>query len=194
MKESHHYKTIQWKAPDMTFQKIGFLLAFWLLLATVVTPVSAQEKTLKIGVVRMNDVLNESKAGKRTKEILVASKDQKEKELKSKEDQLKKLRSELEANILLSQEARAAKENELRTKLEEMRKELQKAQQELQVKERKMTQDIYKELKVVIKKLAETEKYDFVIDETAAQVIMFSKFGFEDITSKVLTEYNKMTR
>ena len=178
----------------MSNRLIGGLLALGLFALPFADMAMAQGANIRVGIVRMNEVLNRSEAGKRSKGILLASKEQKENELKAKEEQLKKLRSELEANIMLSKEAREAKENELRQKLGELRKELQEAQIGLQTKERKLTEDIYKELKTVIQKIAEKEKYDFVIDESAAQVIVFSKYEFEDITDKVLASYNKLNQ
>jgi len=95
---------------------------------------------------------------------------------------------------MLSPEARSKKEEELRAKMQDMRKELQEAQMDLQSRERKLTETIFGELKTVIQLIAKEEKYDFIIDEGAAQVILFSKFNFIDITEKVIKRYNALNK
>ncbi len=89
---------------------------------------AAEDKPLKVGVVDLNRALNDSDAGKRSKKILLHSRDQKESELKTKEESLKKLAEEVRNNIMLTEDARAVKEKEDRERRAALRKEKLKAQ------------------------------------------------------------------
>jgi outer membrane protein len=174
-----------------------FLTAVLVLLAMVATPAgskAAGPENLKIGVVDMNKALNESAAGARSKNILLTAKNQKENELKAKEQELIKLRSELQTNIMLTAEAKARKEQEMQDREQSLRREVQKAQQELQSQERKLTESIFLELKTVLDQVAKEGRFDLVLEQNASQVILYHKAPFIDITDKVIEEYNKFQK
>lgn len=163
-----------------------FLLSGW------AAPAGAQGlEGLKIGVVNVNEALNRSAAGQRSKNILLSSKSQLEEDLKAKEDALKKKQLELKNNIMLSDEARSTREQELRQQEQQLRRDVQEAQRELQDRERKLTESIFVELRTVIETIAKEEQYDLVLEQGAANVVLFSRNKFEDLTDKVIERYNK---
>lgn len=147
---------------------------------------------LKIGVINLNRALNESAAGERSKKILLSAKSQKENELRAKEEELKKLREEMQGNIMLTKEARDRKEQDLRERERQLRREVQKAQQELQEQERKLTESIFVELRTVMETYAKDKGFDLILEENASQVILFHKVPFIDITDDVIERYNKL--
>jgi outer membrane protein len=163
------------------------------LLLAVPAPAKGLEG-LKIGVVNINQALNQSAAGERSKGILLASKSQLENELKAKEQALKKKHEELQNNIMLTKEARDAKERELRDQEQQLRKDVQDAQRELQEKEHKLTESIFIELRTVIEAIAKEENYDLVLEQNAASVILFSRAKFDDLTEKVIERYNQFNK
>ena len=171
----------------------------WLLLLVLflgMAPLIAQSaglEQLKVGVVDINRALNQSMAGDRSKKLLLATRDQKENELKGKEQALKKLSDELQNSLMMTESARREKEQELRDKETALRMDVQRAQQELQEKERKMTETIFGELKMVVEALAKEGKYDLVLEQGASQVILFHVGVFTDLTDQVIARYNKMT-
>ena len=146
---------------------------------------------LKIAVVNVNEALNRSAAGERSKSILLTSKSQLETELKEKEDALRRKLEALEKNIMLSDQARTTRQRELREEERALRQEVQNAQRELQGRERKLTESIFIELRTVIDAIAKEEKFDLVLEQNAAGVILFSKVRFHDITDQVIERYNK---
>jgi len=148
---------------------------------------------LKIGIVDINRALNQSTAGERSKKLLLATRDQKENELKNKEQVLKKLSEELQNSLMLSETTRKDKEQELREKEMELRQDVQKAQSELQDKERKMTESIFNELKIVVAALAKEGKYDLILEQGASQVILFHSGTFTDLTDQVIARFNKLS-
>ena len=180
--------------PGMPLRRPVTLLLAALCAVLLVAPLSAKGlEGLKIGVVNVNQALNESSAGERSKNILLASKSQLESELKSKEDELKKKRDELQNSLMLTKEARDARERELREQERQLRKDVQDAQRELQDKERKLTESIFVELRTVIDAIAKEGQYDLIVEQNAANVILYSKTRFEDLTDKVIERYNKFS-
>jgi Skp family chaperone for outer membrane proteins len=152
---------------------------------------SAAEQ-LKLGIVRLNKALNSSSAGQRSKKILLAAKSQKESELKAQEQELKQLQKDLESNIMLSDEAKAKRRNELRQRQRELRTAVQKAQRELQTQERELTKSVLAELKTIVEAISKEDGFDLVFEQAASQVILYSRFKMIDITDKVISRYNKI--
>jgi outer membrane protein len=180
------------KRPYPATHAILLLLPILLALATAPGAATAQGiANLKVGVVNLNAALNRSAAGERSKGILLASKGQLENQLKAREEALKNKREALKNNIMLTEGARAQREEELRGEELDLRREVQKAQQELQDRERKLTESIFIELKTVIEQIAQEEKFDLILEQNASQVILFSSAKFEDVTEKVIERYNK---
>lgn len=149
---------------------------------------------LKIGVVDLNKALNESEKGKSSKKTLLDFQERKKTELKAKENVLKELQQELQTNMMLSNEARASKEQTLRAKEAELRRDVQTAQKELQKRERALTEGIYKDLKAVLEKMGKAEKFDLILESNAAKVILFNSVPFIDLTQKLIGIYNKQKK
>ena len=164
------------------------------LLTCVFADVSAAQAppkgTFKIAIVDMNSALNNSEAGKRGKKILLADKDQMEDALKAQEADLKQKIDDLKNNLLLNEQARNARETELRELDRKLRDAVQKAQKDLQEKERRYTEVIFSEIKTVIGLVARDDKFDFVLEKSASQVILFTEMQMTDITEKVIAKYN----
>lgn len=160
-------------------------------------PARAQEQDggrglegLKIGVVHLNRALNQSAAGERSKQVLRAARDQMEANLKAKERELKSLREELEQNMMLTEEARSQRQQQLRQREQELRQEVQQAQNELQDRERKLTESIFVELRTIIERIGEERNFDLVLEQNAAQVVLFSTAPLRDITDEVIERYD----
>ena len=149
---------------------------------------------VKIGVVDFQKVLNLSEAGKRSKKILFASKEQKENELKSVGEQLKKENEALKNNILLTDAAKAKKQNDLRGRERQWRNEFKAAERDLQRKQLKASESIFTEVQTVINLIAKEGKFDFVIEKSTARAILFSRGKMEDITDAVIKRYNDISR
>lgn len=176
--------------------RLRTLLCLAALLACCAAGVPAAQESakvnLKIAVVDMNSALNNSEAGKRSKKILLTDKDQMEDALKAQEADLRQKNDDLKNNLLLNEQARTARENDLRELEKKLREAVQKAQKDLQEKERRYTEAIFSEMKTVIGLVAREEKFDLVLERSASQVILFSDFQMTDITEKVIARYNNI--
>ena len=152
------------------------------------SPVFAME----IGVVDLNEALNQSEAGIRSKNILERRGRQKQQEFKLEESELRKLADDLRNNPLLTSKAKASKEKELIARQQQLREQVRKVEQEMRAEERRLTEIIFQELKTVIRSIAIKEKSDLVLEKNAAQIILYMKQDTTDMTQKVIDAYNSL--
>ncbi len=161
-----------------------FLLAFF----CTISPAFA----LEIGVVDLNEALNRSEAGIRSKNVLERRGRQKQQEFKLEELELRKLAKDLRNNPLLTAKAKADKEQELILRQQKLREKVRTVEQEMRLEERRLTEVIFLELKTVIRSISIKEKLDFVLEKNAAQIILYMKEDTTDLTQKVIDAYNAL--
>ena len=147
---------------------------------------------MEIGVVDLNEALNQSEAGIRSKNILERRGRQKQQEFKLEESELRKLADDLRNNPLLTSKAKASKEKELIARQQQLREQVRKVEQEMRAEERRLTEIIFQELKTVIRSIAIKEKSDLVLEKNAAQIILYMKQDTTDMTQKVIDAYNSL--
>lgn len=149
-------------------------------------------KDLSIGLVDLNRALNESEEGIRSKNLLEAESQQKESEIRLQENELRSEIEKYQNNVLLSQDAKAKKEQELIAKEQLLRQRIEQLDLELRTKERQMTETIFNELKTVIRTVSLQGDYDLVLEKNAAEIILFMKMDTVDVTQKVIDHYNSL--
>jgi len=147
---------------------------------------------IEIGVVDLNEALNQSEAGIRSKNILERRGRQKQQEFKLEESELRKLAADLRNNPLLTSKAKASKEKELIARQQQLREQVRKVEQEMRAEERRLTEVIFQELKTVIRSISIKEKLDLVLEKNAAQIILYMKQDTTDMTQKVIDAYNSL--
>ena len=152
----------------------------------LISPVYA----LEIGVVDLNEALNKSEAGIRSKNILERRGRQKQQEFKLEESELRKIADDLRNNPLLTAKAKASKEKELLARQQQLREQARKVEKEMRLEERRLTEAIFQELKTVIRSISIKEKLDLVLEKNAAQIILYMKQDTTDMTQKVIDAYN----
>lgn len=149
---------------------------------------------MKVGVVDFQKVLNLSEAGKRSRKILLASKEQKASELKAVGENLKKEAEDLRNNILLTDAAKKKKRQDLRTKEKKWRDTFKAAERELQTKQIKASESIFSEVQTVINLIAKEDNFDFIIEQQTARSILYSRAKFQDITDKLIKRYDSLSK
>ena len=150
--------------------------------------------SIEIGVVDLNEALNQSESGIRSKNILERRGRQKQQEFKLEESELRKLADELRNNPLLAPKAKDEKQQELINRQQQMREKVRAFEQEMRLEERRLSEAIFKELKTVIRSISINEKLDLVLEKNAAQVILYMKEDTTDLTQKVIDEYNALKK
>ena len=150
--------------------------------------------SIEIGVVDMNEALNQSEPGIRSKNILERRGRQKQQEFKLEESELREIANDLRNNPLLAPKAKEEKQQELITRQQQLREKVRVFEQEIRLEERRLSEAIFKELKTVIRSISINEKLDLVLEKNAAQVILYMKEDTTEITQKVIDEYNALKK
>jgi len=161
------------------------LLGFFLYLPSIVY-------SIEIGIVDLNEALNQSEQGIRSRNILERRGRQKQQEFKLEESEIRKLAEDLRNNPLLTPKAKTNKEKEVISRQQNLREQVRKFEQEMRLEERRFTENIFREIKTVIRKISIKEKLDFVLEKNASQIILYMKQETRDITQKVIDAYNSL--
>ncbi len=147
-------------------------------------------KDLKIGIVDIQEVMEESNPGKTALKELKTSFDEMKAELDAYKEDVLKLRQEIQKqSLVLSQEAQIDKETEFKQKAREFESLQQSYQKKMGVKERKLTQPILEELKEVIDAYGKKYKFTLILDKKNSGAVYHDTSV--DITGKVIEELNK---
>ncbi len=147
-------------------------------------------KELKIGVVDLQQVVRSSEAGKEALTRLQKKFDTLRQQLQAKEEELKKFKEDIEKKApLLSIEARQEKERLYQKMLREYQAQREDAQYEMRQAEQKALKPILKDLEQVVKKMAEKEKYDLIIEKNMPGVYWASPSI--DLTDHIVELYNQ---
>ena len=154
----------------------------------------SQAFSIEIGVVDLNEALNQSESGIRSKNILERRGRQKQQEFKLEESELRKIAGDLRNTPLLAPKAKADKQQELITRQQQLREKVRAFEQEMRLEERRLSEAIFKELKTVIRSISINQKLDLVLEKNAAQVILYMKEDTTDLTQKVIDDYNTLKK
>lgn len=164
----------------------SFISLIVLLLSLVALPVFAADS--KLGNVDMQKILMLSDAGKDAKEQLAIKAAKYEAEKNLKEEDLKKLKGELEKqSVLLSESARVAKEKDYQQKLKEYQRFLKDAQDDLQAKNDEYTNKIVDEIVKVVQEYGRKNGYTYIFVKNESMIFMDDKV---DVTDELLKQFN----
>jgi outer membrane protein len=163
-----------------------FVASLLLLLSLTALPVAAAE--VKLGTVDMQKILLQSDAGKDAKEQLAVRAAKYEAEKNVKEEELKKLKGELEKqSVLLSESARGAKEKDYQQKLKEYQRFLKDAQDDLQAKNDEYTNKIVDEIVKVVQEYGKKSGFTFIFVKNESMIFMDDRI---DLTDELLKQFN----
>jgi len=162
-------------------------LAAALCLALVAPRVSRAE--LKIGFVSLQQAVNEVDEGKSAKAALKKEFDQKQKLLDDKQNELKKMKEDLDKqSVVMSDETKREKQAEFDRKLMETQGIFVQMQKELSEREREIMKGIFDKMEVVIREIAAAEGFNFVFEQQNAGLIVAPKEA--DLTNELIRRYN----
>jgi outer membrane protein len=150
----------------------------------------AADKADKIGFINLQQIMQDSNAGKKAAGDFKKYYEKKTQELKSAEKELKTLKDELDRQSgIMTQSARSEKEAVYQKKLRDYKLLVNDTNEELKRRDQEMTQKIMPEIMKIVRSLAGKGKYTLVIDVATLPVPYYAKEN--DITSKVIEDYNK---
>lgn len=143
----------------------------------------------KIGYVDLQKALNTSEAGKAAKEKISKKVKEYEGTIDTRQKEIKKLKEELEKQaMLLSEEARGAKERDYQQKVKEFQRFTKDIQEELQQKDNEFTKQILEELFKVIKDVGEKEGYTLILEQSESSILYADEKV--NLTDKVIKAFD----
>jgi outer membrane protein len=160
-------------------------LAFLLSLAPSVP--RAQE--VKLGYVDLQRALNEVDEGKSAKAQLKKEFDQKQKILDEKQEELKKLKADLDKKAaVMAEDVKRDKQGELDRKFLDVQQLFVQLQKELSEREREMTRGIFEKMHAIIREIAEGDRFTMVFEKNDAGILYAPEAS--DITNELIRKYN----
>lgn len=152
-----------------------------------VLPVSAAE--FKIGYIDLQKALNQSEAGKAAKDKIAQRVKDHEATIDARQKELKKLKDDIDKQgLLLSEDARAAKERDYQQKLKEFQRLTKDAQEEVQQKDSDFTRQILEDLSKVIQEFGAREGFSMILEKTESAVLYADDKS--DLTERVIRAYD----
>jgi len=142
----------------------------------------------KIAYIDMQRAINTSEVGKEAKEQLAARLKKAQDEINHRQEDLKRLKDELEKQgMLLSETARAAKEKDYQQKLKEFQRFTKDAQDELQAKDEEFTRRILEGMEKVVQEFGKKNNYTFIFVKNESMLFVDEK---ADVTDEILKQFN----
>jgi len=162
------------------------LAAFTLAIAV---PQAARAAEFKIGFVNLQQAVSEVDEGKAARDALKKEFEQKQKTLDDKQNELKRLKEDLEKQmVVMSEEAKREKAMEFERKVNEMQQVYVQMQKDLSDREREMMKVIFDKMEAVIKDIAQAEGYAYVFEQQNAGLIVAPPSA--NMTNELVRRYN----
>ncbi|HOU57493.1 MAG TPA: OmpH family outer membrane protein [Smithellaceae bacterium] len=144
----------------------------------------------KIGFINMQTIIQNSNAGKKAAEDFKKLFARKQENIKSMENEVKKLKDELDKQgAVMTASARGDKETAYQRKMRDYQILVDDTNKELQKRDQEYSQQLIPEILKVVRAIAEKEKYTVIMDISTMPLPYFDKAG--DISKKVIDDFNK---
>lgn len=167
-------------------------LSFFLSFCFVLFFVNFANAEIKIGVVDLYRVLNESEEGKKAINELQNMADSRQKTLEDKQKKIQTLKEEYDKKkAVLSEDARKTKEEEIERLVRDLQRTQADYQVEFQKKYNEINQSMLKEIIQIINEYAKKEGYKLILPK-ADMSIIYSTPEIE-ITDKIIALFNQKT-
>lgn len=162
--------------------------ALFAMMALVMT--STAFSAVSVGKVDIQKVLITVNQGVAVRDQLKKSFDEKQKVLKTEEDQIKKLQEDYSKKAsVINDKEKAKKEREIQEKIMGIQQKTAGYQKEIQDLEQKLKTPILDRVKTVVDEVSKSADVDFVY-EAATAPILYARTE-KDLTDEVVKAYNK---
>lgn len=163
------------------------------MMAAAIFAAPAAAADIRIGYANLQKALNESEAGIKAKNDLKEADLKLEDEFKSKQEELKKMKDEIDKkSIAWNKETREKKEAEFKARVQEFQKAFMQKGDELNKKKSEAEAKIITELRDVVSSFAKEKGYTYIF-EGSVGVILHAPADAE-ITDEIIKAYNAKRR
>jgi outer membrane protein len=154
-------------------------------------PVSWAADPIKIGVIELQRVFNESKLGQKYKAEFLAKAKEMDEDLKRREKELKTLEETLsQQKVLLSPSAWDVKAREFQDEASRFQKKVAESRQTFQRGTQEVTRRILKELQPLVRDVAESGGYTLILERQEGGVL--HALGNINLTDEIIRRYDKI--
>ncbi|GAB4229996.1 MAG: hypothetical protein OHK0028_04240 [Deltaproteobacteria bacterium] len=168
-------------------RKSGIIAA--MVLASAVFAANSPAEGLRIAVIDVNRILNESDAGQAAKKKMEARYEELKKTIEAKQEDARKLKEEIDKQkVMVGKEKLKEKEDALQSKVNELRQLTQEGEREMQSRQGELTREVLKSIEAKIDTVVKADHLDLVLEKSAG-VIHFKESM--DITKRVLKMVNE---
>lgn len=145
----------------------------------------------KIGFINLQEIMQNSNAGKKAAEDFKKFYEKETQEIKSSEKELKKMKDELEKqSSIMTKNSQKEKETIYQKKLRDYQLLVNDTNEELKKRDQEMTQKLMPGIMKIVRTIAEKEKFTLVIDVATMPIPYYDKEN--DFSKKVIEEFNKL--
>ena len=178
------------KGEDMRKVKILIVLfTTMLFLCSAAQAAKESQSDTKIGLINIQKVLAESKAGKEAKAVFEKELEGRRATLQAKEKEVRAMETELRTGAAkLKSDVKKSKEENLAAETKELRRLGQDMEDELKKKDAELTSKILKDVFGITRKMGEEKRYTLIM-QAGPQVIYIDKTI--DITDEVMKRYDE---
>ena len=170
-------------------KRYGWIIVGMAILTLVLSEsrAAAAEKT---GFVDIREVMITSNAGKRAAEDFRKTYEKEKAVIVERENELKKLKDELEKQRpLLKEEVIKEKDSTLQKKYRDYQLLVKDSEEELRAKDQELSKKLLPEIMKLVQAIGEKEKYTMIIDMGQIPLAYFAKEN--DLTKRVIEEFNR---
>lgn len=168
-------------------------LLFAALFLSLVTPTLATAAAASIGYVDMQQVLEQSRLGKRVQEQLRQEFEPRAREFAEEEKQIQSLRQSLERDkALMSRDQAAKKEKEIQARIEDYQKKTLPLQQELMKVQQEKGREIIAPAREAVTAVAKKKKLGMVVERSLAGMLYLD--DALNLTAEVIVELDAKTK
>lgn len=163
----------------------------WLMVALgmlLVAPVFAQTAITTVGVIDVQRVVQDSDVGKKALAEVKAVKDQKQKEIDSRQDSIQAMQEKLEKQKdILSPDAQEKLSNDIKKAVTDLRRYQEDSEADIQNRLNNALQNMEKQVLPIIQKMGTDKGYSVIISKDA--LIYYNQKN--DITDEVIRLFNQ---
>jgi len=144
---------------------------------------------LRVAVIDVNKILNDSEAGQAAKKKMEARYEELKKTIDAKQEEARKIKEEIDKQkVMVGKEKLKEKEDALQAKLNELRQLTQEGEKEMQARQGELTREVLKSVEAKVDVVVKAEKLDLVLEKSAGVVHVNDSL---DITQRVLKMVNE---
>ena len=173
----------------MKVHNIGRLIAL-VAAVGILLPALARAQEVKMGFVDSRRAIFSSKSGKAVEDRLTRLMSEKREEFRPREEKLKKLREEFDAQrFVLSQEALQEKQLELQKMRNDIERDMAAAEEELEIEQRKLMDPLLRKALKAVGEVGKEKNFTVILERASPGVLYYEEAL--DVTDLVIQRPNE---